>query len=1132
MLFLVGCGSDGSGNSELFKDLPSSRTGINFENQLDYTSELNPYTYRNFFNGGGVGLADFNRDGLLDVLFTGNQVDNKLYLNEGDFRFKDITDKAGVASKNVWSTGVSIADINGDGWPDIYICKSGSPGGKNRHNELYINNGDLTFSEQAEEWGLDVVGLSTDATFFDYDRDGDLDMYLLSNSFEPVTGALMRRGSRTKPDPEGGDRLFQNQMISEDGKEPVKRFEDVTQQAGIHSSSIGFGLDLMVGDVNDDHWPDIYISNDFFERDYLYLNNGDGSFSEQLPEATSSISLSSMGGDLADINGDALPDIYVTDMLPEELNRQKSTTTFDFWDDYIQRVNRGYHHQFVRNTLQLNRGSLSSASEKSVDTTNEVHFSEIGRLSGVYATDWSWSALIADLDLDAHNDIYVTNGIFKDLTNQDYVTDDRSMQRLRSVVEGDMTVQQLFGKIPSTPVSNYAFRSTGPYRFDNKAEEWGLAKPGFSNGAAYGDLDNDGDLDLVVNNVNAKANVYQNRSDTLKTTTNWLEIRLEGSRYNTAAVGTKVTLWIDDQTIFREQMPNRGYHSSVDPRLHFGLGEKDTIDSLKVRWPDGGATFIRNPKTNQLLTLTHSEAEQRSGSGDIKQKYQKNGKSSQIHLQNISSHVKLDYIHKENNFVDFERDNLVIHMHSKEGPAACVADINGDGKDDLYLGGAKGQAGSIYIQQESLWFEHIDPDLFKLDNQSEDTDCQWFDADSDGDQDLYVASGGSEFPSSSGAIADRLYLNDGTDNWIKAERALPISMVSPTATVEAGDFDGDGDMDLFVGQRLKSFAYGLPVKGHLLVNNGEGKYSDQTEKLAPALMELAPITDSKWVDYDADGDTDLIVAGEWMPVRLFENQLQETGSPRFIERTQALGLANTNGWWQSVEISDLNSDGYPEIIAGNQGLNTMLKATPQQPVKMYTGDFDQNGIAEQILTIRRDGKDIPLVLRQDLLRQLPSFEETYPSFESYADVTIEELLTESQRDEAYQRKIVTTESAVFRNKNGTAFERETLPVEAQFSPIYAISMNSIDQKRQNITGLLAGNLHGVKPQIGRYDASYGTTIEVDSLENITVIPHSISGFTVEGEVRVLLPVRTGNEVLYLVVRNGDSPVWFKRQNDN
>ena len=1115
----------------LFESLHSSHTGIDFQNTLSYTKELNPYTYRNFYNGGGVGIGDFNKDGLQDIFFTGNQVSNRLYLNEGNFKFRDITEKAGLNSKGVWSTGVSVVDINSDGWPDIYISKSGSPEGENRHNELFINNRDTTFTEKSEEYGLNIEGLSTDAVFFDYDRDGDLDMYLLSNSFQPVTDLGPEQGLRSQPDPNGGDRLFRNETINGENNDlrtdqPI--FTDVTRDAGIYSSRIGFGLDVMVADMNDDSWPDLYISNDFFERDYLYLNNGDGTFREVLPEIVQSISFSSMGGDIADINHDGYPEIYVTDMLPESWERAKSKTAFDFWEEYIMRVQNGYFHQFVRNTLQLNTGPLQLRSDSVGPGNADFRFREIGRLTGTEATDWSWTALFADLDLNGTNDIYVTNGIYKDLTDQDYVSDSNSLRKFRSVIEDDQPVGILFDDIPSTPVKNYAFSKVDSLNYENLAEEWGLAGPGFSNGAAYADLDNDGDLDLVVNNVNSEAAVYRNRSETLEPEFQGLMLYLQGKSPNTFAVGAKAKAWVDGTLYYREQQPMRGFQSSVDPRLHFGFGLSNRIDSLIIEWPSGAKTVKRNIQIDSSLTVREPAAIDLADEAESPTNFEARPIPKSL-FQNVSKSVILDYRHSENEFVDFNRERLLYEMHSTEGPASCIADVNNDGLDDLYLGGAKGQAGGLYLQQVGFNFRESEQGAFIRDKESEDTDCTWFDADGDGYPDLYVSSGGSEFPSSSSSLADRLYINrQGV--LTRNSTLLPQSQYEIASVAIAGDFDKDGDQDLFTGSRMQPFAYGVPANGNILVNDGEGKFSNMNQEKAPFLEDIGLITDAQWFDYDNDGDDDLIITGEWMPLTILRNMLTETGEAAFQNVTEELELGKTNGLWKSVTTADVNGDGFKDIIAGNIGLNSRLTASPDAPLKLWINDFDRNGSIEQILTMSDKGRDIPLVLRQDFMEQMPRIDQRISDYKSYSQKEIQGLFSEDELEGTRVSEIYELRSMILFNQAGRSFKKKVLPEDAQITPLYA-SLAVEDGLSKSADILTAGNLSAVKPLFGAYQSGFGTVLSIDSNRNINIIDYAGSGFFVEGEVRAIHKVKSSENILFLVIRNNNSPVWFKKTSD-
>ncbi|MCB0665360.1 MAG: VCBS repeat-containing protein, partial [Saprospiraceae bacterium] len=724
LFILVLCACEPSPRQRtLFDLLTPDSTGIDFSNDLHHTAEFNMYTYRNFYNGGGVGIGDINNDGLADIFFCGNMVDNKLYLNKGHFQFEDITERAGVASSNIWSTGVSFADVNGDGWLDIYVCKSGKPGGEKRHNELFINNQDLTFSEQAERYGIDDEGLSSHAAFFDYDKDGDLDLYLLNNSFRSVGGYDMRPGLREIRDTFGGNKLYQNTLIDENNnaKNEVV-FQDVSAVAGIYGSNIGFGLGVTIGDINRDGWQDIYVSNDFFERDYLYINQKDGTFREDLTNQIHEISMGSMGADMADINNDGLPEVFVTEMLPKSDARYKTKTIFENWDKYQLAVNSGYHYQFGRNVLQLNNGNNT--------------FSEIGRLANVEASDWSWSALVSDFDNDGFKDIYISNGIYKDLLDQDYIN---FYSNDPEIIEGiknrdSSAILKLIDRIPSEAISNFAFKNNGDLTFSDQTKQWGLFLPSYSNGSAYGDLDNDGDLDLVINNCNMPAFVFRNNTNEISDH-HFLQISLTGEGKNQYALGAQVTLTIGDKKIYQELSPMRGFQSSTDYKLTFGIGGATVIDEILVTWPDGMISREKNIKADQRIELQQRKAI----SPDRKPP------AATATLMQSLPDFPLSYQHKENDFVDFDRDRLIFHMISAEGPRMSVGDVNNDQLIDLFLGGASGQPGSLFIQTSDGSFRSTNEKLLEEDRQSEDEEAVFFDADGDGDEDLLVVSGGNEF---------------------------------------------------------------------------------------------------------------------------------------------------------------------------------------------------------------------------------------------------------------------------------------------------------------------------------------------------------------------------------------------------
>jgi hypothetical protein len=1077
--------------NKLFTLMPSSYTNADFVNHLDYDiqlkSKFNIYTYRNFYNGGGVALGDINNDGLIDIFMTANMGNDALYLNKGNLKFENIAHQAGVEGKGKWSTGVSVADINGDGWIDIYICNSGNVEGDDRRNELYINNGDLTFTERAKEYGLDDSGYSTHGVFFDYDKDGDLDLYLLNNSSRAIGSFNLKNNLREVRDTIGGDKLLRN-----DGN----KFTNVSMEAGIYGSVIGFGLGVTVGDIDQDGWMDIYVSNDFFEQDYIYLNNHDGTFKENLTGMIRSISAASMGADMADINNDHYPEVFATDMVPEHNERLKTKTTFDNWEGYKSAVDNGYYYQFTRNMLQLNNA----------DGT----FSEIGRLAGVNATDWSWGALIMDLDNDGLKDLFVANGIYKDLTDQDYLKYFSNRDMVMKIVTGNnVDYKTLIDAIPSVKIPSYAFRNMGGYRFENVASEWGMDTPSFSNGSAYGDLDNDGDLDLVVNNVNMPMFIYRNETSEQLPDNHYLKVILKGDQGNTLAIGSKVTAVNKGKMVYLEQMPMRGYLSTSDPRLNLGLGPVTLIDSLIIEWPDDRVTLLTNIKTNQIITADQKDATEYSF--HVVDSVNSKG----LFFKDISDYYRIQFIHREDNFNDFERDKLLYNMLSTEGPRMCDGDINSDGLVDFYVCGAKGQSGALLIQKPDGTFTTIEKQLFEEDKISEEIDCAIFDADGDSDLDLYVASGGNELPESSSALSDRLYLNNGNGHLIKSSQVLPAGKYESTSCVRPQDFDNDGIIELFVGIRLKPFLYGVPVNGYILENDGKGKFTDVTSEIAPELRNIGMIRDMLWTDVDNDGDKDMIIAGDWMSLKVFINERGE-----FREDKQAFGPEKTEGWWNCLAAADLDSDGDIDFVAGNHGLNSRFKASPEKPVSMYINDFDLNGSAEQIICVYDGDKSYPIALKHDLTGQIPALEYKYPEYQLYKDQQITDIFSPEQLQNSIHLDAFTMETSVFINDGSGHFIRRSLPVEAQFSPVYSIQIGDYNADDKTDI-LLGGNLHNVKPEVGRYDASYGTFLAGDGNGIFTNIPASISGLRLNGEIRDVIEMSTKQGTLLIFSRSND-----------
>lgn len=1083
----------------LFKLMPEDHTGINFENTLISTDSLNILEYLYFYNGGGVAAGDVNNDGLVDMYFAGNQVSNRLYLNKGNFQFGDITEAAGVSGEGGWSTGVTMADVSGDGLLDIYVCQVGDYKGIHGKNRLYINQGEGKFEDKAEEYGLDFIGFSTQAAFFDYDRDGDLDMYLLNHGVKSPE-VFAKASNRSIPDA-GGDKLFRN--LASEGK---LGFQDVTEESGIYSSILGFGLGIGIEDLNDDGWLDIYVSNDFTENDYLYLNQQDGTFRESLENLISSTSRYSMGNDLADLNGDGLPEILTTDMLPEDPEIWMKSVGEDKPEVYQIKKQFGYADQYVRNHLQLNQGKNG--------------FSEIALLAGIAASDWSWSPLIVDLDNDGFKDIYITNGIVKRPNDLDFIQYSQAGDPKLSPKEQQAKQIEM---LPAVKLPNYAYQSQGHYHagslkrhtFEKISAEWGLDQPSYSNGAMYADLDNDGDQDLIVNNINQPAFIYQNQM--ADSSNRFLRIDLSTTTKNTFALGAKVGVFCNGTGFYQRYIGTRGFMSGASSTLLFGLGGASQVDSIEVEWPDGTIELFFENTINKSIRLTQGE-------GRLKEII---GTAPVV----TTTFPEIDWKHLEKNSVDeTKREYLIPKSFATMGPALAVGDVNNDGLDDVYVGGAKDQPGALFLQQQDGMFQEKENKIFTQLAPAEDVVAEFADFNGDGNLDLYVGGGGNEHASGSLLNFDRLLVGNGRGEFQFNPRALP-GIGENTSTIAIHDVDGDGDLDIFVGSSVVTGDYGASPKSSLLINRGNGDFQEKTEdwfggpKISRPIgegldddgrIDFGMINSATWADLNNDGKKELILTGDWQDIRVFEIRNDQT-----IREKNFPGLEYSSGWIQSVSVADVNNDGRKDILTGNLGLNSKLKASREKPVWLYHGDFDENNQADPLIFHYMEDRLLPFATRDDLIKQIPKIKKMHNSYESYAAISNPTaLLSKKSLEQAAKQAAYNFQSGAYLQQENGDFLFIPFPDQAQFSPVYAVHWDS-----SNETVYLGGNFSGFRADLGINTAAAFSSYTwknnhwVNAPFNATIPAKS--------EIRALKKITVKGKNYILVASNSDPLYWCK-----
>lgn len=1091
-VFIFSCKQE---KKTLFTLLDPGSTSIKFSNRIFENDSVNIIDNEYVYNGGGVAIGDFNNDGLQDVYFTGNMVSNRLYLNKGGMHFNDVTDVSRATGEGRWCSGVALVDINNDSLLDIYVCATFKKDPASRANMLYVNQGlnnegVPSFKEMATEYGIADTTQSTNAVFFDYDRDGDLDLYVLVDRLEPDRYPNKYKFTVTDGSSPGTGRLYRNDW-NDSLKHPV--FTNVSKQAGILTE--GYGLGVHIADINQDGWPDIYVTNDYISNDLLYINNKNGTFTDRAAEYLKHTSFSAMGNDIADINNDGLQDIIALDMLPEDNYRKKMMLNPNNYSFYINTREYKYQYQYVRNTLQLNMGFRPGA-----DSVKHPVFGDIAFYSGLSSTDWSWTPLVADFDNDGFRDVIITNGFPRDVTDHDFIA-------YRTNTKNYAPKEMLLEQIPAVKLRNYAFHNNGDLTFSNVTDDWGIELPTFSNGAAYADLDNDGDLDYIVNNINDSAHVYKNNLEENKSTgSNYLRIRLKNENGNKEGLGAFVEIeYGDGKKQVHEQTPYRGYLSTMESFIHFGLGKDSVVKNIKVTWPDGKIQVLNNIEADQVITIE---------------------KANNLSLANISNNDSqalfrdntllsgISYLHQERDYIDFSVQRLLPHKFSQYGPAIAVGDINGDQLEDFFVSGSYGYSGKFFIQKAGGGFieKYLQPDASMENKQQEDGGVLLFDVDNDGDLDLFIAGGGYENSKGSDNYIDRFYINDGKGNFVQDLNAIPPANISKSC-VKAADYDGDGDLDLFVGGRVYPEKYPLPVSSYILRNDskpGSIHFTDVTKEVAPGLVDLGLVCDMLWTDFDNDGSTDMLLAGEWMPLTIFKNE-----NGKFKNITPGSGLDTLHGWWTSLCAGDFDNDGDIDYIAGNTGLNTFYKASKNYPVRIYGGDFNKDGGYDAVPSVflpdkKNKLKEFPAFGRDDMIRQMIAFKARFTNYNSYAVATIDKVLTQPELDQSLKLSANCLASCFIKNNGNGKFEIKRLPLQAQLSTVYATIADDVDGDN-NLDLIITGNDYGIEIGTGRYDALNGLVLKGDGNGNFIPMDIRQSGLYIPGDGKSLAYIKSANQ---------------------